>query len=706
MVNVKDRDMNLANSKIYIANCVNKDNIELATNSFNSCTLYIDKKFALPMSSDISIGDSKTIENIVSNVESEYGRKLNDTQLKNLITKIKFWCIDIFSNIIEAIDNEQSNLLVFIDNNVSKHEWIMISQLFKLGVSFFIISENTAFESGAFNNREKIEQLDDSTVLNYKTNGKVEKKISELKHIDEIEEAIYTNTSLVCCVIKGIDELENTSDFYGKLHKCCKTNNNFKLFTQTLGPVAYEDSSNIPRIKNIDANYVLSTAPMFLKWDNKYKSVLSKAFQDRMHKLVGKVSLQQLNNKAIHTICKLNEIGRYADLTHIIFYGEPNEVDTIILDVLSSINKYNIIVLVSDKEKALDFVNIQIVELPNSTKYFEMPTIDRRNTVRTVAATVEHRINSELFNGDTIGMYKPGQIIQCDSKRFTTTFDEIKLWWDKDMYMRPGFESNESYASIPNMFKIIAGVKNCTDTPNCDPIQRYVEYISGLITDKTFLFRRISTFNKTVISMINTPVGMKILRASDVNKTRFEAQVPFYENGRLNRNRIKSGINYRYGFLSADKQELILDNIEKIINNQYIDYSSYNLSKSMFIDSVLGTLLNIHIDILRALQWFSYYGQSPKVILVIENEEQMIIEALILLTFLSLIGFDILLFVPTCYNTIETHILSDFIYDKHTIGESIINVPVDAITKLTATLANKNVQQSNKSKGFLGKLFN
>ena len=109
---------------------------------------------------------------------------------------------------------------------------------------------------------------------------------------------------------------------------------------------------------------------------------------------------------------------------------------------------------------------------------------------------------------------------------------------------------------------------------------------------------------------------------------------------------------------------------------------------------------------MRALQWFSYYGQSPKVILVIENEEQMVIEALILLTFLSLIGFDILLFVPTCYNTIETHILSDFIYDKHTIGESIINVPVDAITKLTATLANKNVQQNNKSKGFLGKLFN
>ena len=137
-----------------------------------------------------------------------------------------------------------------------------------------------------------------------------------------------------------------------------------------------------------------------------------------------------------------------------------------------------------------------------------------------------------------------------------------------------------------------------------------------------------------------------------------------------------------------------------MINEDFIDYKIFRLTHDTFIDTVLNVLLNIHIDVLRTIQWYMYYSQSPKVIIVSADESQISIESTILLTFLSLIGFDILIFVPTCYNTIETQVTKNLIYDKHIIGESVTDIPVDNIIK-----GNTINKESERKKGLFSRIF-
>ena len=355
----------------------------------------------------------------------------------------------------------------------------------------------------------------------------------------------------------------------------------------------------------------------------------------------------------------------------------------------------------------METTSFAVLDLSNSIKFFSMPKVDKRNVIKTAAASAERVINDELFNGQTLGLYKPGQFTQFECTRFTTTFDEIKIWWKKDTYLRPGFYGNGNNVVIPNMFKIVAGVHDNMDNGSGTADLQYIRYISRLITDKTFLFRTTLSFNNSVQASINNGAGHRIVNRCDTNRTSVSERKPFFENGVVYRERIMSGANYRYGFLSADKQEAIFTNIEKLINDGYINYKSYNVSFEVFVDAVLNTLLNLHLEIARVIQWYMYYNESPKVILVMESEQSLALQSVILLVFLSMMGFDILVFVPTCYNTIENRVTESFIYDKHIIGESMLNIKVDEIKQLPDLVegSNENVMDEPKKKGFFSRLF-
>ena len=700
VVNLRDKEMLQANAKIYITDCITNENIEYAKSFYNSCLLYIDKKFELPLNTAVNT-DSEIAIRITDSISEKYRDKLNDTQLKNLLTKIKFWCTGLFSNILKDIEDNSSNIKIFIDSNLSKHEWIIIEELFKLGVSFFIVSKTTQFEAGAFNNMEKVEKFNAETSLNYKTNDSKYNNVDKLKHINEIESAIYDSSEQICLIIKGVDTKESTSNFYAKLNKLCNDKQEYKMYIKTFGPVDYKDTKALPKINLINIDYVINTAALMIKAPAEYKSTLELSFKNIMKEQLGTDSIQQVYNKSIHCICKINEILRDSALTHIIFYGKPNEKDRVILEMLNAIHKYSIIVLISDKEESIELKGIPVIELENSEKYFDIPDVCSDRIVQTVAASVETQVNKELFSGDTLGMYKPGQFLKCDTLRFRTTFEELSLWWNKDVYLRPGFESSSNFAKIPTIFKIISGVKDKLESSDkIDNITQYTSYISRIITDKTFLFRKVATLNETVKATLIEPCSVKILHRTDINKTRFENQLPFYENNKIVKDRIKTGVNYRYKFLSEDKQDIILDGIEKLINGDFIDYKIFRLTHDTFIDTVLNVLLNIHIDVLRTIQWYMYYSQSPKVIIVSADESQISIESTILLTFLSLIGFDILIFVPTCYNTIETQVTKNLIYDKHIIGESVTDIPVDNIIK-----GNTINKESERKKGLFSRIF-
>jgi len=86
--------------------------------------------------------------------------------------------------------------------------------------------------------------------------------------------------------------------------------------------------------------------------------------------------------------------------------------------------------------------------------------------------------------------------------------------------------------------------------------------------------------------------------------------------------------------------------------------------------------LNLNQTILRLIQKYDFTKKNPKIIFISTKEQVLSLEDSILAAFLGLIGFDVLFFVPTGYQSIERYFKNDFVYEQQ-IGEFMydLNIP-------------------------------
>ena len=80
---------------------------------------------------------------------------------------------------------------------------------------------------------------------------------------------------------------------------------------------------------------------------------------------------------------------------------------------------------------------------------------------------------------------------------------------------------------------------------------------------------------------------------------------------------------------------------------------------------------------------------------------------MILLALLQNLGFDILIFVPTSYSSIEDYIGNKFIYDTNIIGEANYDINIDRLHVTSNIEINEtNTNEQSKKQGFFSKIFN
>ncbi len=68
------------------------------------------------------------------------------------------------------------------------------------------------------------------------------------------------------------------------------------------------------------------------------------------------------------------------------------------------------------------------------------------------------------------------------------------------------------------------------------------------------------------------------------------------------------------------------------------------------------------------MQKFDFTKKNPKIVYISTTEKTISLEDSIIMAFLNLMGFDILFFVPTGYQTIEKY-FNSIIMEEHQIGE-------------------------------------
>lgn len=328
-----------------------------------------------------------------------------------------------------------------------------------------------------------------------------------------------------------------------------------------------------------------------------------------------------------------------SDIPMFFLYGNPNEHDFTLMELLSSVG-FDILIACPDKTKAEGIKKLntngtmQIIEYHNTSNIKDFPTQLVRAKVATTAYNASRDLDNILYNDGC--MFRDRHYSFCQTVTLKTTFDEIDILWNEESKYRPGFASDENTVTVPNIFAKLDGV------PMGDT-NKYVKDIQNKLTPNSMGYNLVPFFNPKY--------GL-----NDFSK---------YFNGiNLDLAKIKLDNNVnKYMYLPDHVQDFIFCKMQEVINSGYLKIKYPDI---MHLTIKVGTLLPP--DILKLVQNYDFTKEIPKIVVVHANRNPFSVYECIYLLLLNFLGFDILIYTPTGYKNIENYIDSRA-FEQYNIGE-------------------------------------
>lgn len=317
----------------------------------------------------------------------------------------------------------------------------------------------------------------------------------------------------------------------------------------------------------------------------------------------------------------------------ILYYGDIKKHEIIFLILLSHLG-CDILYVNSFNDEAffkIEDPNVysKLLEFNNKTMLKEFPKEEILLREETTAFKASREIATIIHNEDD-GVYKPWQFenYKTRPKTLKTTFDELKILWNETARMRSGFKVDNGTVYIPNLFAKISGIHM--------DINSYWNEVKEFKSNENTLF----------ISKI--PFTKVTSKSSDL----YTCGYLINKDGLIDRKALLQNKIYTFSYLKTPLQETIIEKINHLFKTSMLKKP---LDKAFKL-KILITILSIDTKILRLIQQFDYPSKVPKLVLFDNDEDLFNDEDSIILSFLNLMGFDILILTPTGYNNIEQKI--------------------------------------------------
>jgi len=304
----------------------------------------------------------------------------------------------------------------------------------------------------------------------------------------------------------------------------------------------------------------------------------------------------------------------------------------------------DVLILVPNLENKCKLEDSTICEITydESVELAEYPCSKANMHTSTAAANAARQLDSMMYQSGS-GMFRRNQYRKAAARVLETTYDEIAILWDQELKFRPNFDTDKAEADIPVIFAKVSGVRN-------KDLNSYWSSVKALMTDNTVVVK-------------NPPFTDK----NTENPVKKHAHL-FLKNGQLQREAIMSHPCYKYGHLREEMQEHILDKIQMLLDSGLITGTFRNGTEYV----IVAEALNFNQTLLRKMQDFDFTRKNPKIIYINTTETPAPVEDAIAMALLSLIGFDVVFFVPTGYRSVENnytftpfcdHQTGDYVYD-------------------------------------------
>lgn len=416
-----------------------------------------------------------------------------------------------------------------------------------------------------------------------------------------------------------------------------------------LPPPTPEEIAAVRRRNHQTAEQLAADLAANLQYPNnqQLQTLMRQAFLDVVleeDKAVGG-NLNRLLNKAVYLVAWMKryqkdlfqnwqapEVGVF-----LLFGACSGDNEALFLRLLAKL-PVDVLVLLPDLNAPCVLKDPALLDLhkEHSLPMTDFPVEPSQMRVRTAAYQAEREMDSILYQNT--GLYRARQHQKAETVTLQTMYEEIGLLWDQELKYRPGFAAEGDTVTVPVLLEKICGMKD-------GPILPYWLDIKKLVTPET-----------TLVTKLPWQTGL------EANPMKPYA-TQFLRQGRLQREKIKQHKDYPYGILRPEIQDYLLDKLQVLLDEKLIAGTYQNGTEYTIVSTILG----LPKDLLRRIQNFDFTQKNPKLIIISTTEETLSLEDSILVAFLNLVGFDILFFVPTGYQSIEKYFQKPFA-NEHQLG--------------------------------------
>ena len=416
-----------------------------------------------------------------------------------------------------------------------------------------------------------------------------------------------------------------------------------------LPPPTPEEIAAVRRRNHQTAEQLAADLAANLQYPNnqQLQTLMRQAFLDVVleeDKAVGG-NLNRLLNKAVYLVAWMKryqkdlfqnwqapEVGVF-----LLFGACSGDNEALFLRLLAKL-PVDVLVLLPDLNAPCVLKDPALLDLhkEHSLPMTDFPVEPSQMRVRTAAYQAEREMDSILYQNT--GLYRAKQHQKAETVTLQTMYEEIGLLWDQELKYRPGFAAEGDTVKVPVLLEKICGIKD-------GPILPYWLDIKKLVTPET-----------TLVTKLPWQTGL------EANPMKPYA-TQFLRQGRLQREKIKQHKDYPYGILRPEIQDYLLDKLQVLLDEKLIAGTYQNGTEYTIVSTILG----LPKDLLRRIQNFDFTKKNPKLIIISTTEETLSLEDSILVAFLNLVGFDILFFVPTGYQSIEKYFQKPFA-NEHQLG--------------------------------------
>lgn len=625
----------------------------------------------------------------------------NDNMLKNAYIKFMCWLYYKFERIVNHLGDEKLPKILY-EGTISTYELLLMNVLAIAGCDIVLLQYqgdaayqkidpdstksidlklpgmNTFPSSFSLKQiRADIQETQNSERLygpkpqfSNCTNAWITGKVFEDVRKDTLSRGEKPNFFYNCyCRIMGVeDRLTYQNDLFQLQLELKNRKRNVVIVNNTIDPPTIEEINEIHRKIYQNVNQLIIDLATNIRYSasQELQRIMHKAFVDIIleESKQPNMNMNRLTGKAVYVLCWLKRYQQRLfnnwkppEVACFFFMGGcRNENEALFCKLLARL-PVDVLIFNPNLDRKCCLEDKLLYEVNNSismtvTKYPE-ENIDLR--VGTAAYQAERDLDTLMYQ-DT-GIYRNQQYLKANTVSLQTMYEEISILWDQELKYRPNFSVIDDTVNMPVIFSKICGVKD-------GMLSAYWSGIKNLLTPDTTVITNVPKITST------SPNPIKA------------SATEFLKNGRLQKGKIKSHKAYQYGFLREPMQDYLLDKLQMLIEQRIIKGTFENGTEY----TIISTALNLEKEVLRMIQKFDFTKKNPKIIYIITGETGLSLEDTIYTTFLNLIGFDILFFVPTGYRCIERY-LSKNIIEEHQIGEYLYDLQIpnfDAISSSTA----------------------